>query len=119
MVKLSSPTWLQTKSWWVIARCFRVIKIRERVISWRNRCMPASTNPDLLVRLKEHLSQKVFPEHQGEVWITDGGFRPLLILKLPVEVAGFAVSNGDPKQSFEDCYSDFKKIYEANHDAWD
>jgi exonuclease SbcC len=81
--------------------------------------MPASTYPDLLVRLKEHLSQKVFPERQADVWIPDGNLHPLLILKLPVEVAGFAVSNGDPKQSFEECYSDFKKIYADNHDAWD
>lgn len=81
--------------------------------------MPASTYPDLLVRLKEHLSHKVFPERQADVWIPDGNLHPLLILKLPVEVAGFAISNGDPKQSYEECYSDFKKIYADNHDAWD
>ena len=80
--------------------------------------MPASTNPDLLVRLKDHLSQKTFPEGQGELWIPDGTLHPLLMLKLPVEIAGFAVSNGHPEQSFADCYSDFKKIYAANHDSW-
>lgn len=81
--------------------------------------MPASIYPDLLVRLKEHLTQRVFTERPVEAWIPDANRHPLLILKLPVEVAGFAVSNGNPKQTFTECYSDFKKIYESNHDAWD
>jgi exonuclease SbcC len=80
--------------------------------------MPAST-PDLLVRLKDHLSQKLFSDRQVEVWIPESSLHLLLILKLPAEVAGFAVSNGDPKQTFEGCYSDFKKIYAAHHDSWD
>jgi exonuclease SbcC len=80
--------------------------------------MPVSPQADLLVRLKEHLILKTFPEGKAEIWIPDG--RPhLLMLKLPVEVTGFAVSNGDPNQSFTECYSDFKNIYASNHDRWE
>lgn len=81
--------------------------------------MPASTYPDLLVRLKEHLNQRTFPEEQAEVWIPEGIRHPLLMLKLPVEVAGFAVANGKPEETFAQCYSDFKQIYASNHDDWD
>src|SRR6185295_6021913 len=81
--------------------------------------MPASTHPDLLFRLREHLNQRTFPEVQAEVWIPEGTIHPLLMLKLPVEVAGFAVANGKPEETFAQCYSDFKKIYVSNHDAWD
>jgi exonuclease SbcC len=44
---------------------------------------------------------------------------PLLLLHLEHELAGFALSNGDPRGSFEQSYSFFKKLYADRHREWD
>jgi exonuclease SbcC len=82
--------------------------------------MPDS-NPDLSAseeRLRQFLVEH-FPEPRGRVFPAEGSPQPLLLLQLKRELAGFALSNGNPHRCYEESYAFFKKIYASHEREWD
>ncbi len=75
---------------------------------------PAASEERLRQFLVEH-----FPEPEGRVSSAPGSPQPLLLLQLKRELAGFALSNGDPYRCFEQSYTFFKKIYAGHEREWD
>ncbi len=69
-------------------------------------------------RLRQFLVEH-FPAAKGKVSAVEGAPHPLLLLQLQRELAGFALSTGDPPRCFEESYAFFRKVY-ANHEReWD
>jgi exonuclease SbcC len=75
---------------------------------------PAAREENLRQFLVEH-----FPEPKGTVSSAAGAPHPLLLLRLQRELAGFALSNGDPHRCFKESYEFFKKIYAEHEREWD
>jgi exonuclease SbcC len=73
----------------------------------------------LLDRLRNRLGEEAFIGGPVDVWIPENTRNQLLLVKRAGDLAAFALSNGDPKQCYEDCYAEFKKMYSDNHSSWD
>ncbi len=43
----------------------------------------------------------------------------MLLLRLPNDIAAFAVFNGSPRQEFSEAYETFKRLYRENNRLWD
>ena len=43
----------------------------------------------------------------------------MLLLRLPNDIAAFAVFNGSPRQEFSEAYESFKRLYRENNRLWD
>lgn len=43
----------------------------------------------------------------------------MLLLRLPNDIAAFAVFNGSPRQEFSEAYASFKTLYRQNNRLWD
>jgi exonuclease SbcC len=69
-------------------------------------------------RLRSFLVEN-FPASQAVLSSAADAPYPLLLLHLQHELAGFALSNGDPRRSFEQSYSFFKQLYADRHREWD
>ena len=58
-------------------------------------------------RLRQFLADH-FPGPNGSVSSAPGSPQPLLLLQLKRELAAFALSNGDPRNCYEQSYAFFK-----------
>ena len=82
--------------------------------------MPNS-HPELMPivdRLHRFLSDS-FPASEATISPATEAPDPLLLLHLQYDVAGFVLSNGDPRRCFDQSYSFFKKLYADRHREWD
>src|SRR2546430_2499569 len=66
-----------------------------------------------------HFLAETFPEPIGAVSSIAGAPHPLLVLQHRHELAGFALTNGDVRRSFDESYAFFKRLYADRHRAWD
>lgn len=61
--------------------------------------------------------QSLWPQDDTHVDLDD--VANMLLLRLPNDVAAFAVFNGSPRQNFPEVYEAFKRLYRDNNRIWD